>query len=117
MLNWLPIQNYDPAVPEYSKPPAPADLVVCTDVLEHVEPEMLDGVLDDLKRLTLHYFYGEIAIVPAKKTLADGRNAHLTVHPIGWWLPKLCERFDIWRMEQDSNNNGFIVAAKAKKGG
>ena len=41
---------YDPAFSEYGEPKQ-ADLVCCIDVLEHVEPEHLNAVLDDLKRI------------------------------------------------------------------
>src|SRR6187402_3606554 len=71
------ISNYDPAVAEISAPPEPADLVVCTDVLEHIEPERIDALLDDLRRLTIRAVFLSVATRPAKKTLADGRNAHL----------------------------------------
>jgi hypothetical protein len=81
--------NYDPAITEFSLAPTPADLVVCTDVMEHVEPEFLDNVLADLKRLTLHTLYLAISTRPSAKTLPDGRNTHLIVKPAAWWLPKL----------------------------
>src|SRR4051812_12919352 len=48
----FPIQNYDPAMAEYTRRPVPADIVVCTDVLEHIEPECLKDVMDDLAALT-----------------------------------------------------------------
>ena len=35
---------YDPAFPEYG-PPREADLVTCIDVLEHIEPKLLDTVI------------------------------------------------------------------------
>ena len=47
-------QFYDPGIPEYSDSPVPADLVVSTDVMEHIEPEYLDEVLNHLSSLTLH---------------------------------------------------------------
>src|SRR6266576_3305387 len=33
------IQNYDPALPGLDTKPLSEDIVVCTEVLEHIEPE------------------------------------------------------------------------------
>jgi hypothetical protein len=89
------IHNYDPSVPGFSGQPAPADVVACTDVLEHIEPECLDDVLDDLRRVTKKLGFFTIATRPAKKFLADGRNAHLIQKDARWWLDKLWEKFHI----------------------
>ncbi len=89
------IANYDPAIPSLSAPPRPADFVVCTDVLEHIEPECLDAVLDDLKRLTKRVVFLAVSTKPAtvQVDIGDGRNAHLIQEPMDWWLPKLKARF------------------------
>jgi FkbM family methyltransferase len=94
-LPGLRVIGYDPAVPGLDAPPVPADLVVCTDVLEHVEPSFIDGVLDDLCRVTSKAAFVTVATRPAVKTLADGRNAHLTVQPLAWWRASFESRFDI----------------------
>ena len=44
-------QPFDPAFPGYG-PALEADLVCCIDVLEHIEPELLDNMLLDLARVT-----------------------------------------------------------------
>ena len=75
------VTNYDPAIPGLDAPPEPADVVICTDVLEHVEPECLDEVLDHLQTLTRRDAFFTVATVPSSKTLADGRNTHLTQKP------------------------------------
>lgn len=94
-LSHLKIVGYDPAISGLDRPPEPADLVVCTDVLEHVEPECIDNVLDDICRVTSKMALVTVATRPAVKVLADGRNAHLTVMPFAWWKSSFLSRFDI----------------------
>ncbi len=81
----IDIQSYDPAVPEFTKRPWPADLVICTDVLEHIEPDCLFSVLDDIRNLTRVAGYWVIATRKASKLLPDGRNTHLIIQPYEWW--------------------------------
>jgi len=88
-LKPIRVSGYDPGIPERAKMPKPCDLVVCTDVLEHVEPEKLDAVLDHLYRITGKVGYFVISTRPANAILPDGRNAHLSVHPADWWVGKL----------------------------
>lgn len=90
------IRNYDPAIPEFAESPKyPADLVACTDVLEHVEPEFIDSVIADIRRLTRKITLLVVATGPAHKTLDDGRNAHLTQQNERFWLPKITEHFKL----------------------
>lgn len=102
-----PIQNYDPFIDEYSKRPVPADLVVCTDVMEHIESEHLHAVLLDIQSLAKQAVFFQIATGPAKKFLPDGRNAHLIQENGNWWLLRLLSHFDI-RQFQDLG--GGIIA-------
>lgn len=103
----LQITNYDPALVGLDAPPEPADLVVCTDVLEHIEPECLDDVLDDLKRCTGRKAFLVVATRPAKKFLADGRNAHLIQASARWWIEQLLIR---WDMEAFQDFGGEFLA-------
>ena len=91
----LTIHHYDPAIPEWSAPPAPCGFVACIDVLEHIEPLLLDNVLDDLRRVTSRIGVFTVCTIPAFKLLPDGRNAHLIQQPAAWWLPRILERFEL----------------------
>jgi len=64
-------------------------------VLEHIEPEYLDNVLDDLKRVTKVAGLFIICLVPANKVLGDGRNAHICLLTAQEWLDRLEPRFKI----------------------
>lgn len=103
--------GYDPAVPEFSVK-EPCDLVVCIDVLEHIEPDLLDNVLDDLMMLTDKWAFFTVHTGPAVKTLSDGRNAHLIQKPASWWLPLFFQRWDLQRF--DANSHGFNVLLRAR---
>jgi hypothetical protein len=82
---------------------------VSLDVLEHIEPECLDDVLDDMKRCTLKGVFLSVSLVTAGKTLPDGRNAHLIVEPIEWWLPKLMARWDLMSVQKREHVDFIFV--------
>jgi hypothetical protein len=107
------IQMYDPAIPKWSEKPDPAEMVACIDVLEHIEPELLENVLDDLKRVTKRIGFFTVSCVPAEKTLSDGRNAHLIQAPCEWWLPKFMERFELHIFQRTVD--GFFVLVMARE--
>lgn len=95
--DWM--TEYDPAIPGKDERPKRADMVVATDVLEHIEPHLLDNVLFEIARLADKVAYLIIATRPASKTLADGTNAHKIVENADWWRTKLAERFLIMHWE------------------
>lgn len=104
------LTEYDPAIPTLDVMPTAADLVVCTDVLEHVEPEALDNVLDHLRSLTLMGAFLCVAVTESSKCLPDGRNAHLIVEQPNFWTRCLRRhRFRISRMQNRSDAEERIV--------
>lgn len=110
----FPIQQYDPFIAEFNALPKPATLVVCTDVLEHIELDFLGNVLQDLSKLTLQMAFFQVATRPAQKILADGRNAHLIQRDMQWWIPQLMQYFDIQNIS-NQNNAGFIAILSTKE--
>jgi FkbM family methyltransferase len=109
-----PIWEYDPAIPGKDAPPRPADLVICSDVLEHVEPECLDATLLDLARCTLKVCYAVINTGPAIKVLADGRNAHLVQQPAAWWKERLSVYFHVASLSESGPETTVILGPKPK---
>ena len=91
--NWpaSAIHEYDPGIPGKHVRPAPADVVACTDVLEHIEPDCLTAVIENLFNVTKKVAYILIVKQLAGKTLPDGRNTHLIVEPTMWWMGRLCD--------------------------
>lgn len=83
------ILEYDPAIEGKDAMPAPADLVVCTDVLEHIELPYLPNVISHIFSLTNRIAFLAIATRQANKVLPDGRNAHLIIMEGDWWLDTL----------------------------
>ena len=88
------LSEYDPAVPgKTAIPSTKYDLVTCTDVLEHVEPDKIDAVLSHIASITGKLAFFVIATRIAVLKLADGRNAHLIIKPAPWWLDKIKASF------------------------
>ncbi len=87
----LLVYRYDPVTaPDFAMP---CDFVTCCDVLEHIEPKLLDNVLEDLASKIKVQGLLVISQRLANKRLADGRNAHLIVKPTTWWMERLSKHF------------------------
>lgn len=83
------LREYDPGVPACAAEPEPADIVFCTDVLEHVETDCLDDVLAHIKSLTKRVALVVISTKPSDMTLPDGTAQHKLVMDKDWWEDKL----------------------------
>jgi hypothetical protein len=89
------LTRYDPAIPAFSaRPSVAADVLLNIDVLEHVPESELDAVLADMRSL------GKDAVIvidtqPAVQILANGENAHCTLHDAGWWAERLRPYFPV----------------------
>jgi uncharacterized Rossmann fold enzyme len=110
----FPIWEYDPAIPGKDQTPRAADLVVCTDVLEHIEPDKLGYVLGDLQRCVKKVGYFVVHTGPASKTLPDGRNTHLIQRDAQWWRATLSKVFKVGQMKQRGPEAHFVVGVRER---
>jgi len=104
------IYSYDPVT--YNVPlPTEVDVVYSSDVLEHIEPELLDDTLSELFDRARKYQYHLIACHPAKKKLSNGKNAHLIIEEPEWWKQKL-EKFDNWSIVYEDTQEWIATPKK-----
>ena len=102
------VDRYDPAIPGIDvKPTGEYDLVVCTDVMEHIPEDTVDEVLQDLQLLG-KTVYIVISCVPAYAKLPNGENAHTTVKPQKWWVTKLEEYWS--SVTTNLTRDGYVSA-------
>lgn len=88
----LVVEEYDPGVRGKDKTPTiPVNYVVCTDVMEHIEEEKVDGVLGHLDWLAKDGIFFNIVFTPSRSFLPDGRNTHITCKSYEWWKAKFTE--------------------------
>lgn len=78
--------EYDPGIPgKDTRPAGQYDLVICLDVMEHIEPHQLQAVMEHLKLVIGKLGFFVISNRYAKGRLIDGQNAHLIVEGPSWW--------------------------------
>lgn len=94
----IEIFRYDPGMPQWDKLPTKGvkfELVTCTDVLEHIEPEHLLDVLFNINEYASNLVCLVIHTGMAYHALPDGRDGHLIQKPVEWWFSVLESFFDL----------------------
>jgi len=83
------ITGYDPAyLPFAKRPEGKYDMIICTDVLQHVQEDKVEEVLADIFQFSDNVFL-TITCYDATQVLLNGKNAHYTVKHPDWWKKKL----------------------------
>ena len=85
---------YDPAYPKYNKlSKKKYDIVVCTDVMEHIAEQDIDWVLKDILSHSKKTVFLNISCQPALKHFKEGKfkgqNVHVSVFHGTWWSDKV----------------------------
>ncbi len=94
------VTEYDPGIPGKDKVPTGTyDMVVCTDVMEHIEPAYVQSVLQQIISYKPETVFFVIATRPAKAVLPDGRNAHLIIEKPKWWCDELDDYFTSYEVD------------------
>ena len=97
--------GYDPGVDAFRNIPyAKFEGLICTDVLEHIEPGYIDNVLVHIDSLFTKSAFFIIDTVPARKKLADGRNAHLILKNQEWWTTKITDKMPYSKIVKNNFN-------------
>lgn len=91
--------------------PVSAKYGFCTDVMEHIPPEDVDAVLDNILKSAQHVFF-QISLVDDACGEMIGEKLHLTVKPYTWWIDKF-HKHDaaIHWSEQRGGNALFYVSS------
>lgn len=103
------VLEYEPGIVHKRKnlklinsPEFKTDLIICTDVLEHIEKDRLFNVLEHLKSINCPYYFVTVCTRPAARILSNGDNAHLIVENIDWWSTQLKKFFKIEMHDNDA---------------
>jgi protein-tyrosine phosphatase len=88
-----------------------APLGFCADVMEHIPPDRVDQVLDNILHAAEHVFFA-ISTVPDNMGELIGETLHLTVQPFSWWLEKFQKRKAriLWSKEESDYALFYLTA-------
>jgi len=101
--------RYDPAIPDVAELPIQtADLLINTDVLEHVPHEDLRDLLKHMSNVSENVFFN-IATRKASQILPNGQNAHCTVMNAGQWLTTIREFFPRAELVADHPGHSCLI--------
>jgi SAM-dependent methyltransferase len=91
--------------------PVVAEYGFCCDVMEHIPPDKIDVVLDNILKAAQHVFFSIAMYEDSCGSLID-EDLHLSVHPYSWWLEKFNSRDCVihWSEEQPGQCLFYVSA-------
>lgn len=111
------LDEYDPAIAGKTMAPGFADLVVCTDVMEHVEADRIANVVKHLHLVTRKALFLVVSLVETAKLLSDGRQAHISLHPRAFWEARFSPFFEVGESFDDVKPDKQWVAVLIPRAG
>ena len=96
--------GYDPHVFEWRERPEKQDMLVSTDLLEHIPEDKLSEVFADMLSYEPRIMFHVISNRKAIQILPDGTNAHKTIKDANWWLSRLNNKFANYTVELLGHN-------------
>ena len=84
---------------------------LCTDVMEHIPPDRVGIVLDNILRAANHVWF-QISTEPDHLGALIGETLHLTVQPHDWWLEQFTKRECVihYQLQQDGASIFYVSA-------
>ena len=115
LCNLKSFDLYDPAYEKYATlSDKKYDIVVCTDVLEHIAEQDIDYVLTEILSRSKKIVFLNISCQPALKHFKEGKfkgkNVHISVFDPSWWGHKIG---NIWNK---FNNLKVYTLCETKEG-
>lgn len=93
-----------------------AEYGFCTDVMEHIPPDNVTKVLQNILMAAEHCFF-QISCVPDNMGKLIGEELHLTVKPFAWWLQQF-QAMDCvvhWAQDHTSHCLFYVTAWQTGK--
>jgi hypothetical protein len=107
------IHEYEPGQPELAGDPPICDASICIDVMEHIEPKLVDNVIEHIHNKTNKWTFQKICLRAATGNFPGTKqNLHLIVMPAAWWVKKLSP---YWEMIDLTATTGHLTFLGLKK--
>ena len=96
--------------------PVRGDFAFCCDVMEHIPPEQVEKVLENVCKSAPKAFF-QICLEPDSMGALIGQHLHLTVQPALWWLERLMQYGKILFFQDHGGSAVYYVATNGESNG
>ena len=111
----LDLIEYDPATVGKDSMPPPADFVICTNVLEHLETARIWACLEHVAAITKRVAFVLVSVGASGHEPSDGRPGNMLVRSVTWWRIQLqAHDFVIWDEPHVRSDSTWVAVLRKK---